>query len=256
MADQDSRDILMSVTLKGKALALKGEVSVAIDTSDALMEGFYNPAGATTGVDANLFCRIQDFTFSVGIEDSESGTGGEAESGTKVGASENTLHGTRGTAPEKGGKGGTGGTGGKGTTGKPAGRSRQFKHFMDFGGSEADPNTGSIGYPPSLQPITVSRQMDVMSAALLKECLNCRPLKRVIIVKRKFTGSKDNYEAYLRLEFIDCLLTEVEWDDDEIIKEKVKFVYRELKTQYRPQDMAGNLGNPVPVDFKYDADSS
>jgi len=251
MADQDSRDILMSVTLKGKALALKGEVNVAIDTSDALMEGFYNPAGATAGVDANLFCRIQDFTFSVGIEDSESGSGGEAESGTKVGASENTLHGTRGTAPGKGQKGGTGG---KGTTGKPAGRSRQFKHFMDFGGSEADPNTGSIGYPPSLQPITVSRQMDVMSAALLKECLNCRPLKRVIIVKRKFTGSKDNYEAYLRLEFIDCLLTEVEWDDDEIIKEKVKFVYRELKTQYKPQDMAGNLGNPVPVDFKYDAD--
>ncbi len=246
MADQDSRDILMSVTIKGGSKALKGEVGIAIDTSDALMEGFYS------GNEADLFCRIQDFTFSVGIEDNESGAGEEGASGTNVGASENTLHGTRGAAPEKGGKGGTGG---KGTTGKPAKRSRQFKHFMDFGGLDADPNTGSVGYPPSLQPITVSRQMDVMSAPLLKECLNCRPLKRVIIVKRKFTGSKDNYEAYLRLEFIDCLLTEVEWDDDEIIKEKVKFVYRELKTQYKPQDMAGNLGNPVPADFKYDADS-
>ena len=245
MADQDSRDILMSVTIKGGAKALKGEVGIAIDTSDAMMEGFHKD------MEVDLFCRIQDFTFSVGIEDNESGGGEEGGTGTNVGASENTLHGTRGTAPVKGGKPTTGKT----TTSKPAKRSRQFKHFMDFGGSEADPNTGSVGYPPSLQPITVSRQMDSMSAALLKECLNCKPLKRVIIVKRKFTGSKDNYEAYLRIEFIDCLLTEVEWDDDEIIKEKVKFVYRELKTQYKPQDMAGNLGNSVPADFKYDADT-
>ena len=38
--------------------------------------------------------------------------------------------------------------------------------------------------------------------------------------------------GYLRIEFYDVMLTELNWDDDETVKEKFKFVCRRAKVQY------------------------
>lgn len=254
MADQTSRDVLMSVTLKGKALALKGESGTRIDTSDVTMlEGFFNAAGrAQGGADANLFCEIQEFKFGVGVEDSDTSQGNEQASSAAVGALENALHDMRASG---GGKEGKGGKEVKGAPGGSRKKAKQFGHFMQYGGADADPSTGSLAYDVSLDPISITRQMDQMSTVLLNECLNRRPLKRIIVVKRKFTGNMDFHEAYLRLEFIDCLITTIDWDDDDSMKEEMKFVYRELKASYKPQKNDGTLGSVLSMNFKYDPET-
>ncbi|MGH7040889.1 MAG: type VI secretion system tube protein Hcp [Acetobacteraceae bacterium] len=229
MADTDSSDVLMMFKPQGN-LALEGEGKTAFDPNDSLMTNFL----------PNRFCELEDFSFGAGIEDSDS-SGEEAEADTAA-ALDNELHSRE---PKGGAKTRGSGKGGKGSKQKVM----KFKRFIEQGAPA--PGQGTLGYDVMLEQVTINRQMDRMSMQLLQLCLNQTPLDLIVLVKRKFTGNKDFHEAYLRLEFTQPLITDVEWEHGEVIKEKLKFVCRGIKAAYKPQTASGTLGNAIPANFSY-----
>ncbi len=227
MADTNSSDVLMMFKPQGK-VALEGEGTTAFDPNDSLMTNFL----------PKRFCEVEDFSFGAGIEDSDS-SGAEEEVDT-AGALDNELHSRE---PKGGAK--------TGKASKQKQKVRKFKRFVEQGPPAA--GQGTLGYDVNLDEVTVNRQMDRMSMQLLQLCLNQTPLDLIVLVKRKFTGNQAFHEAYLRLEFTQPLITSVEWEHGEVMKEKVKFVCRGIKAAYKPQTASGTLGNAIPANFKYDA---
>ena len=228
MADADASDVLMLFKPQGK-VPLEGEGTTAFDPNDSLMTNFL----------PKRFCEVEDFSFGVGVEDSDS-SGAEEETDTS-GAHDNELH---SRDPKGGAKTGKAGK-------QKQQKVRKFKRFIEQG--PPAPGQGTLGYDVNLDEVTVNRQMDRMSMQLLQLCLNQTPLDLIVLVKRKFTGNQAFHEAYLRLEFAQPLITSVEWEHGEVMKEKLKFVCREIKAAYKPQTASGTLGNPASAAFKYDA---
>jgi type VI protein secretion system component Hcp len=91
-------------------------------------------------------------------------------------------------------------------------------------------------------PVTVSRQIDAASVALMNFCINSTTLDSATIVKRRSGGGSVSGYAYLRLDFTGVLITSVRWSDSHVVKENISFIYRKVKISYRPQEASGQLG--------------
>ena len=100
-------------------------------------------------------------------------------------------------------------------------------------------------YPVDLQPISFSRMIDAASPALIQACIDCSSFDSATIIKRKAAGSIAAGEVYLRIDFVGVLVIEVEWEDEDEIKEDVKFISRNVTISYRPQKPDGSLGGIV-----------
>lgn len=226
MADNDATDMLMAVTASGTALA--GEGQTALDPSDSEML-----AGVTKG----HFCEIQDINFGIGVEDSESAGGGPPLNEIhNMQQDMDTLQQQLAAMSGKDGKPGGG-----------RGKSKQFKNFVDYG--EVTDSDGKAVYSTVFDPITISRQIDIMSIGLLDACAKQTPMDKIVVVKRKFTGSTTAYASFVRFEFDNCLITAVDWDHGEVITEKLKFVYRSLTVKYRQQNPDGTLETPKNMNY-------
>jgi type VI protein secretion system component Hcp len=213
MADKDSIDVLMTFIVS-KTNGVAGEGSSVWDTTDHdMMEGF-------TG--GNIF-EVDDFTFSAGLTGAEdrSGTDGASWSGRP---GENFIH-ARGGQERP--------TMTPNAARKAAGGSSLFAKYIA---------SGEINFNAEIPEVTITKQVESSSIPFLKACLNYSKFERAMLVKRKFTGNHNFYEAFLRLEFKEPLITGVEWDEGEIIREKLKFVCRGITAMYRPQDSKGRLG--------------
>ena len=113
------------------------------------------------------------------------------------------------------------------------------------------------GYPVDMQPFQFTKELDQTSPLLFYFCSNSISLKSVTMVHRKAGGQKSvgqGYWGYLRIDFTDVLLTSVSWDvADAIATEKVKFICREIKVQYRSQNPDGSMAEPIGVEWKFKA---
>ena len=113
---------------------------------------------------------------------------------------------------------------------------------------------GSLQYPIDLEEISISRQLDKASPIFLQSCLKLQPFTKAVIVKRKVVGgvmakSSVRHLGFLRLEFTKPLITAVDWEDGEIVREKLKFICRGVTVAYRPQKPDGSLGDPVSMSW-------
>ena len=223
MAGNDSTDVLMMfVSRRGRSLG--GELQSAVADSDQLATEF------TPG----SFFELEDFSFGGGVEDADpGGDDGDDQQKNKVHDPQNS-----------------------GAPGRPAGKSgrkakaggARFKRYFS--------NPDYFAFDSIVDEISISRQLDRASMPLLQCCVDQTPLQKAILVKRKFTYNKKRgenraYESYLRLEFKEPLITSVEWEDGEVVKEKVKFVCRGVEVQYRRQQPNGELDPPIPFSFDY-----
>jgi type VI protein secretion system component Hcp len=86
---------------------------------------------------------------------------------------------------------------------------------------------------------------------LFEKCVKSQSFKTASLIKRKTVGGK--LESFLRFDFKDVLITHIDWQDAEVIKETVRFVFREITVQYRTQDHSGKLNAAGSVPWKYDA---
>lgn len=109
----------------------------------------------------------------------------------------------------------------------------QFKKFRE--GKD-------VKYPIDLQPVSFERSIDRSSTALLQYCIRRTVFKSATLIKRKAGGTKAAGEVYLRIDFNTVLLTQVDWDEDDPIKEKCSFISRAITLRYRPQRPDGTLG--------------
>lgn len=214
MADKESNDVLMTF-IDSNNRGVAAECTSKWDKKDTdMMEGFQD----------GRFFEVDDFDFGVSLGDSEDGgsEGGRSSSSGNLG--ENSLHSPPGRdgAPQNAEKK------------KAASSSKKFAKYVEG---------GNIEFKPEIKEVTITKQADISSVRFFQSCLHYGKFKRAILVKRKFTGSYDFHEAFLRLEFKEPLITGIDWDEGEIVKEKIKFICRGITVAYRPQNQGGTLGD-------------
>ena len=111
--------------------------------------------------------------------------------------------------------------------------------------SESAGRAGSTQYQLDVEPVSFSRLMDKASPTLFEACCQSTTLKSGAIVRRVSVGGDGGAKAYLRFDFTDLLITELDWEEGETIKEKYKFVCRAVTMQFKPQSSDAVLGAAV-----------
>ena len=106
------------------------------------------------------------------------------------------------------------------------------------------------GAATDLGTIEVTRRIDKASLRLLDCCFNAKTLTSATVVKRRASGGAASGEPYLRIDFDGVLITEIGWDDSEVVKEKCSFICRSMKFKYRPQAASGELGKVRYAEWK------
>jgi type VI protein secretion system component Hcp len=215
MPDKESNDVLMTfIDNNGRGVA--AECTSVWDKDDTdMMKDFQD----------GKFFEVDDFDFGVSLGGSEDGGGGEGGgSSAAANLGENSLHappGRDGAPTEKK---------------KPSssGSSKRFAKYLEG---------GDMDFKPEVKEITITKQVDISSIRFLQSCLTYGKFQKAVLVKRKFTGGFAFHEAFLRLEFKEPLITGIDWDEGDIVKEKIKFICRGIIVAYRPQNQDGTLGD-------------
>jgi type VI protein secretion system component Hcp len=260
---EDNRDILMMMELTDGTY-VPAECTAVVSPMDKLATGFSGTPYLGGLVQGNYFA-VEDFTMEVSISDStdkkdsmelqDDNTRSQVEDlGKQVGKSIGTLHdyvnelqgriaeleamvskltgssGSRGrSAPI-----GTDPSATKFKSGEKA--SVPYRRFMTSG-RDALRSQGDR-YPSDLESVTISRRMDRSSPTLFDKCRSSFKFNSATILKRKAIGA-DTLRGFLRIDFYDVMLTDLNWDHDEQIKEKLKFVCRRADVTYAVETMGG-----------------
>ncbi len=89
----------------------------------------------------------------------------------------------------------------------------------------------------------VTRRFDQASPVLFQACARSTTFQSISMVKRKTVGG-GMLQSFLRFDFGNVLITNVSWEDAEVIKETLEFLFRTVTVQYRRQAFDGTL-NPA-----------
>jgi len=239
MADE-STDVLMTF-IQTDGSGLEAECASKWNSADSMSNDF------TTGT----FFELEDFSFGGGLELTDDSARDKFSAGSNGSERSNEL--TPRDDPGKQGK-----EGGKDRRDRgerkckaaSGGRGTKFEAYVQ----------GLNGWEKKLKldvpEISVSRQMDKCSPLLFQSCMTMQAFRRAVIVKRKIIGNLAARRVnvplmgYLRFEFDQPLITSIDWEDGDIIKEKFKFVCRGIRMIYKPQDPNGSLGKEIPATWK------
>jgi type VI protein secretion system component Hcp len=210
---EDNRDMLMMF----KGVGGEAQSVLAGEKDDPLAKDFT----------AGNFFEIKDFKFGVNQVDSGgSGSGGKptlTDEHKKAGYEQKAD----GTIVDKEGKTIPGGTV----------SSPKFTNFVT--------NKGKTSYPSDLDPFEFTRFIDIASVSLFQGLTTLKTFPSVSLVKRKAMGVVLNSDTialrgYLRFDFTDVLLTDLDWEEDDVVKETVKFICRGVTVRYFPEMLGGN----------------
>jgi type VI protein secretion system component Hcp len=185
--------------------ALAAECQLAIDPEDTLMKDFSN----------GKYYQIEDFSFTAGLQDEQPPKPLQPP-----------------TPPVHG------------TTTKPEKVKTQKAKFSKWRNERAG-DSGSTRYPLEVEPVSFSRLMDQASTVLFQGLCESQTFASATIVRRTHIGDGMGGKAYLRLDFTDVMIVSIDWDEDDVIKEKYKFVCRGVKVQFRPQASDGSLSAAI-----------
>lgn len=178
-----------------------------------------------------MFFDVEEFDFDVSIEDNDDAD----DTSSPSSSSSSSSRGSPSSSSDK----------------KKKNKAR-FSRWL--GGTR---NLKTDGYPVEVQPFEFTRQYDWASPTLFQYCANSTPLKSATLVQRKAGGMQTSDAlnlCFLRIDFTDVLLISVSWDiADAVLKEKVKFICRGIKVQYKVQDEAGELYATTSGDWSFSA---
>ncbi len=220
MADQNV-DILMMI--KDGSTGVPGEGQSLIDSKDPFTKDFV----------AGNFFEIEDFDLGIDLEDSDSSSKAQAQSPNSSKSHPNQTT----EQQQKGGK---------------------FAKWTQ--GLTVSTTQGPLSnmFPIQMDPFSFTRQIDKASPVLFQRCFLTKPFDSAVVVMRKVGGQKYTASAsglsptsniaaipFLRIEFSPVLLTAIDWDAGEVVKEKCKFVCRAINVRYRPQNLDGTYGTVV-----------
>ncbi len=109
----------------------------------------------------------------------------------------------------------------------------------------AGPN-GARGYRADVDTVEFTRLMDRGSTLFFQDLCGVKTFESATLVKRRATGSEQGMQSYLRIDFTDVLLIDLDWSEADNVKEKYKFICRGVLVQYKPQGSSGALGAAIP----------
>jgi type VI protein secretion system component Hcp len=236
---EDSRDILMKIV--GGAGPIDAECQAVIASGDTLASGFVSNMPATGGTTRPNYFAIEDFTFEVALSgDTTDAKAANAQKELaksieeKLGKSKEFAGLDLGTAKD----------------------SSEFKRFMSNGRGALRVKT----YPADLEAIKITKELDASSLTLLQGCLTSVVFKNATLIKRRATGlttagnsgvtaapsatSDLMLQSFMRIDFTDLLITDFNWEEDDVIKETFKFICRSATVQYSVQEASGKLIKP------------
>ncbi len=106
---------------------------------------------------------------------------------------------------------------------------------------------GSRLFPLEMEPVSFSRKMDNFSPLLFQLCFKTKTFDQVSVVKRQVFHKADAGVSlpFLRVDFKQVLVTALDWDIEEEVKEKCKFVCRSVAVKFRPQKQRGTPGATI-----------
>ncbi len=246
--DQNDTDLLMRFVLKDGG-DVWGECSIDIDDKDTLAKGFTK--NATYDTYTNFF-EINDFDFGLSLKDEQpgggkggaaGGAGGGAGGGARgpiVGGYGGSVGGYRGgSTPQNQLSGGRPG-GPAGVAGAAGGNSGAGRGAFASWRSATDAAAKLLKFPLEFDKFSFSKVIDAASPILFQNCVNSIPFLSATLVKRISQGGEDAKGmrptvSYLSFEFKSVYITSINWDDGEVVKEKIQFTADYLMLRYRPQ---------------------
>ncbi len=227
MAD-DNTDVLMKFVINEGDFGIDAECQTGLDWKDwkdDMMSDFDN----------GKFFEVLDFGFGMNLADDEGGTSPPSLKGnvkSVFDARQRGLSVRDAVAQTEAGKGASG----------------QFQRWKSLQPNAAlDPP-----YPLKMDEFNFTRWLDKASPIMFERCCNSRSFDSATLVKRKVTGDA-KLQAFLRIDFDKVLITKLDWDDGEVIKEKCHFIFRGVKLQYLRQEAHGGLVKArMPVEWRYE----
>jgi type VI protein secretion system component Hcp len=217
--DQNKTDLIMKFVLERQDVL--AECALQIDRDDPLMNDF-KPADYK---DYSNFFEVTNFDFSLSVEDND-------ESSNP--ASQAVNHSLRPTTAR--------------IRNMPAPPFARVRSATD---SEAQKIAST--YPPKFGGASFERLIDRASPTFFMSCCTSKTFDSAVLVKRlsqgEIGGKSLPSQGYLRIEFYKVLITDISWDDGELVKEKCEFTCHSMKLIYRKQDNSGRLqawAGPVP----------
>ena len=218
----DVRDVLMMMKISGSAIP--GECSAAIGAKDDLAQGFV-AASAANKWQSNFFA-VKDFKMEMGLL-GDSSSDPEAQRRQQeekmrllTEAVKQNQDGLNLAATKS---------------------SSDFARFMN-----RSSGGGMKAYSSNLEAVTLNKYLDVSSLRLFQNCINSTTIDSAVLIKRRGSG-ESQLSTYLRIDFTDLLITEFNWDEEDVIEEKVVFVCRSAKVHYRVEEHSGKLSPVSPV---------
>lgn len=227
MAGDRSNEVYMRILNNdgkgGDGSPVPAECATEISTDlDDLVSDYFN----------GEFFAIEDFRFGMNLEDSDaktkSGKDGKDKPVNKAGVEKLSGH-----QPKFG----------KFKTATAA----EINEWRRFTNKDNKPRPFQL----RVDEFGITRRYDKASPILFHHCAASIAFPSASIVKRKTIGD-DTLGAYLRFDFKDLLITKISFEDSEEMKENIRFIFREMTVQYRPQGQDGKLGKATsPVTYKY-----
>jgi hypothetical protein len=226
---EDTRDTLMSMKVGGAWL--KSECSAVVDRDfDLLVQSDEFAAGT--------FFAVEEFEIEMGLssdasEDPQAAIEAQAKHNKAVHKQLDELAeqmaALRRHPNEAAGAGKKGKLGGE--------KSEKFAKFLKNPASIR----GADSYPSELEPISITRRMDIASVTLFDKCQNLLIIDKAVLIKRRALGG-NKLLSYFRIDFTDILITDFDWQEDEVVKESFKFICRGVDISYRPEVRGSKSG--------------
>src|SRR3954454_14885308 len=213
MPDQPKSEMFMQfVTKKGEALL--AECAASKDKEDKWMSDF-TPQTYDTYSD---FFEVTKFDFGVSVK---------SQDASKKQTQTQSLHSTP-------------------IAGKQHGQhAKSSDAWQSWRAANTDADVDNLKYPFEVDEFGFDRLIDRASVELFAACCTSQTFKSAAFVKRVLTGSGKPGKTFLRIDFKDVLVTSLSWDDGDLLNESCKFICRGFKIQYRRQNAAGDLLEPV-----------
>jgi type VI protein secretion system component Hcp len=174
-----------------------------------------------TGFQEGKFFSVDDFAFGMNIDDQDAT------------ADPTNMSGAQGVGP--------------------AGK-RRSSPKVKFGKWKTAPQEElrNMDFPLRMDEFSITRGFDRASPVLFQSCARSLSFQSAALIKRKTFGGKE-LQTFFRLDFEGVLVTHVGWDDAEVIKETMRFVFRTVTVQYRRQAHDGTLAPAGSATWDYQA---
>ena len=208
---EDNRDILMKLEMT-KGSYVPAECSAVLDSDDPLATDFKG-TGTTGSLVVGNYFAIEEFSFDIGLADREK----KPASVTPEQMQEHMKNMQKAMAAGK----------------TFEAKEGSYKDFM---------KTGRGSYPADLQAVSITKSMDRSSTTLFEKVQDSFKFVSATILRRKAIGA-DTLRGYLRIDFTDVMLTELNWEDDEVVKETFKFVCRGATIKYAMESGSASQAN-------------